>query len=217
MSTQAPLPLADRRFGKLLVLDKHRMKRGKTQAKTQWLCRCDCGCEKWISRQELVSGKTKTCRRYPCTKRGGMRDYRAYKTWRQMKSRCLHPKSKHFKHYGGRGITICKRWLTFRNFLGDMGDQPPGASIHRIDNDGNYEPGNCKWSNPKEQARNRRSSRLVEHGGLKLCLAEWEDRLGLPSGILRCRLYRGWPAEKALSLPKQAGHSRQGGARSYAP
>ena len=80
----------------------------------------------------------------------------AYRTWQHMKSRCLNPKTVRYKNYGGRGISVCDRWQDFKNFYADMGDRPPGLQIDRIDNDGNYEPGNCQWVTPKENSNNRR-------------------------------------------------------------
>jgi hypothetical protein len=85
-----------------------------------------------------------------------------YHSWQQMKDRCLNPKTKHWKHYGGRGIKVCARWAgpdSFKNFLADMGEKPPGLTIDRVNNDGNYEPGNCRWATRKQQSQNRRCSR----------------------------------------------------------
>lgn len=89
----------------------------------------------------------------------GKASSRTYRIWRGMQSRCFNPKVKEYRYYGARGIIVCDRWRDFRNFLADMGEIPSGLSIDRINNDGNYEPGNCKWSTAKEQANNRRSNK----------------------------------------------------------
>jgi hypothetical protein len=85
---------------------------------------------------------------------------RTYQTWLAMRQRCLNPKNPAYKNYGGRGITICERWASFANFLEDMGERSEGLSIERIDNNGNYEPGNCRWDTYKQQARNQRRNKL---------------------------------------------------------
>lgn len=77
-----------------------------------------------------------------------------YGSWRAMRERCTNPKNKYFKNYGGRGITVCDRWHIFEHFLADMGERPPGLTLDRKDNDGNYEPGNCRWATPSEQNKN---------------------------------------------------------------
>jgi hypothetical protein len=109
----------------------------------------------------------------------GKSNTRVYEIWHGMKKRCLNRKCKAYPRYGGRGITVCDRWLTFENFLADMGEPPPGASIERLHNDRGYEIGNCIWADGTTQARNRRNARVVEMNGEKLPLVVAADRLGI--------------------------------------
>lgn len=139
-------------------------------------CKCSCGTEREILRSNLVSGKTRSC---GCKKSKLIADKKTthgqsakktskptklYRTWASMKTRCENEKSKSYHNYGGRGIKICDEWSrSFENFAKDIGEPPSGVhSIDRIDPDGNYEPGNCRWADKKTQARNRRSVRLSE-------------------------------------------------------
>jgi hypothetical protein len=127
-----------------------------------------------------------------------------YSAWVGMHGRCFNPKNHKYADYGGRGITVCDRWrYSFENFLADMGRKPSlKHSLGRIDNDGNYEPGNCRWETIAQQTRNRRSNRLLTIHGETLCLTDWAKRYGLPprTVLARVRDY-GWTIERALTTP----------------
>ncbi len=157
--------LAGQKFGYLTVIERVPPAKGKT---TSWVCRCDCGSEKvcLVQMGSLVAGLTVSCgchrkrlTKSINTKHGfrGAKPERTYVSWQSMKDRCTNPNLPKWKNHGGRGVTFCARWEKFECFLEDMGIRPEGMSLDRINNDGNYEPSNCKWSTPSEQARNRRT------------------------------------------------------------
>lgn len=126
-----------------------------------------------------------------------------YTAWIGMKGRCYNPNDGKFYRYGARGITVCDRWVnSFENFLEDMGTRPsPKHSLHRKENDENYDPQNCVWATPKEQARARRSNRIVEFRGESLILIEWSERLNMSWDVLWARLKLGWTVERAFTQP----------------
>lgn len=142
------------------------------------LYRCQCGTEREVNMSHVRNGRSKSCgchkrevSRKICAERAGpnhpsyrhgLRRSKIHNCWAKMKDRCFNPNNEAYRNYGGRGITVCERWLSFDNFLADMG-QPPGPqySIDRINNYGNYEPGNCRWATRKQQANNRRTCRAV--------------------------------------------------------
>lgn len=150
------------RFNKMVVLGRA----DPTPKHLMVLCRCDCGALKTVSLGHLRDGSTKSC---GCHRRdlrtnlqhGGKvngRESRTYNSWRCMKARCYNPHDPYYHRYGGRGIRVCDRWReSFVNFVADMGERPPGKTIDRIDNDGDYSPSNCKWSTPSEQNRVHRA------------------------------------------------------------
>lgn len=165
--------LKNKRFGRLVVIAETEERRNKYVV---WLCKCDCGNQIKVQSSYLLDKRTgygrKSCgclmsdikKKHGHTNSKGFRS-KTYKSWDSMKQRCLNPNNKKYFLYGGRGITICERWLEengFENFLADMGERPEGKTLDRIDNDGNYEPSNCKWSTIKEQNNNRRGLKNVK-------------------------------------------------------
>jgi hypothetical protein len=121
-----------------------------------------------------------------------------YRAWESMKRRCTNPAHQHYASYGGRGIDFCVAWKQFSTFLADMGDRPPNRTLERRDNNGSYEPGNCYWATAKQQARNRRSSVLIEFQGRTQPVAAWCEELGLTYYTVLARLKAGYSPEIAF-------------------
>lgn len=130
-------------------------------------------------------------------------DPKYYDIWVQMRARCNNPNHPSFKWYGARGIFVCERWNSFQTFAEDMGERPEGMQIDRIDNDGNYEPENCRWVTSTENHRNRRGNRLLTAFGETKTMAEWleDDRCAVSKNTLKNRVFRGWPDEEAITSP----------------
>jgi len=132
----------------------------------------------------------------------------AYQSWSAMNERCRNPKHHAWDNYGGRGITICDRWREFENFLTDMGERPGKEyTLDRYpDNNGNYEPGNCRWANRHEQQRNTSKNRRFTFNGETLCIAEWAQKLKMPYAVVRDRIVKyGWAPEVAFTVPYKEG------------
>jgi hypothetical protein len=125
-----------------------------------------------------------------------------YRVWQAMVSRCTLERSKFFYRYGGRGIKVCDRWRDFKNFYEDMGDRPsPSHSIDRVNNDGNYEPGNCRWATRAEQDLNNSRNVHLTHEGKTMTMKEWAIAKGIRYGTLVTRVARGWSDDRALETP----------------
>ena len=132
----------------------------------------------------------------------GMSKTPEYKAWYDMKDRCFNLNRKYYSHYGGRGIKVCDRWLNFENFLADMGSRPTAKySLDRIDNDGDYQKDNCKWSTRVEQENNKRSNRLITIGCVTLTIAQWTKEMGFAKTVVLDRLKAGWSELKAVMTP----------------
>lgn len=130
-----------------------------------------------------------------------------YLSWQRMKTRCFNQNSVDYARYGGRGITVCDRWLQFENFLEDMGARPDGLQLDRIDNNGNYEPSNCRWVSKKENARNRSSCVFIVIEGKRLTVTEWADITGVNAEAIQQRIKRGWDPVSAATEPLYARYS----------
>ena len=133
-------------------------------------------------------------------------------TWMAMRARCSNKNNSRYQYYGGRGIKVCERWSSYANFLSDMGERPEGKTIDRIDNDGDYEPWNCRWSTPREQRHNQRKYcnysdvNMLTHDGITKSVSEWAKHAGLNRLTLRWRLNNGWPPGEALGLKPHLGN-----------
>ncbi len=202
------------RFGRLIVTGIRRVD-GRVVAD----CQCDCGSLKMIRVSHLRSGGVQSCGclKRETARRNGMANRKhgqsvpgertaTYRSWETMKARCLNPHDPSYKDYGARGITVCQEWReSFEAFFIDMGDRPRGMTIDRIDVNDGYCPGNCRWSSPSRQGRNKRNNRLVEFRGETVPLVVVAEQTGVPYQRLHERIVRrGWSVEDAINKPSRA-------------
>lgn len=175
-----------------------------------FIVKCKCGTEKILPLIKFRSGKTKSCgclRRQTGNKASGFRHGNtaggkvtpSYSSWRNMKHRCNSNKHINSNRYKQRGINYCKEWESFENFLADMGEPPTEFhSLDRIDNDGNYEPSNCRWANQKEQVRNSTTAKFITHKGITKSVVEWAEYFCVNYDNFRGRISRGYTVEEAI-------------------
>lgn len=200
--------MAERRYGRLTVVGAE----GRTRDLVQ--CRCDCGTVGQWRLNSLRSGNTTSCgcaqregatsRCLSRTKHGHSRrsgESPEYVVWQNMLRRCRDPNNKRWARYGGRGISVHAAWVaSFAAFLRDVGPRPsPAHTLDRVNNDGNYEPGNVRWTTCDKQAGNKSNTRWIEAFGERLSLSDWERRTGIHHTLIRYRLRVGWSPERALS------------------
>lgn len=206
-----PAPVGER-FGRWTVLGFE----GRQNAQAQWRVRCACGAEHVRFAASVVKGHSTQCNAcgiedgaairtlpVPTRKPGSSLHRPEYKSYKAMLDRCYEPARKSYALYGGRGIAVCERWREertgFANFFADLGPSPgKGYSIERVDNDGDYEPGNVRWATAKEQARNTRRNRVIELDGRAQCIAAWAEEVGIRPEIISTRLQRGWSEREAV-------------------
>ena len=200
------IEMIGRTFGRLTVLEDA----GPTNSnERRYLCICECGGKRRVRGARLRHGEATDC---GCGAREiisrtakrtftvhGLSRTPTYSVWHGIIGRCTNPKSGAWKNYGGRGISVCERWRDFLSFLEDMGERPQATEIDRIDNDGNYEPGNCRWVTRRQNLSNRRNSRFLSANGNTMTIAEWSIKTGIQDGTIRARLRRKCSPEEALA------------------
>ena len=195
MKTKA-IDMTGKRYSSLIAL---RVAGKATSRDIKWLFRCDCGTEFEANGYYARSGKIINCptcaaeRSRTASVKHGLTGSPEFEIWTGMLTRCYNQKSTSFKNYGGRGIAICDRWKdSFENLWADMGSRPSCIhSIERSDNDGDYEPENCFWATPKEQANNRRTSVKVTIDGITKNMGTWAREFGVQAPTASLRLKRG--------------------------
>jgi hypothetical protein len=200
--------LIGKKFGMLLVIE--RLENSKSN-KTVYRCLCDCGKTKDVLSINLKEEQTISC---GCIRKSKNPNYKKvarslnyikeYRAWKGIRARCYNNKNKKYLSYGGRGIIVCDRWIdSYKNFLQDMGICPDESkSIERIDNNGNYEPSNCRWATIDEQANNRRTNVFITYNNETLTLAQWGKKIGVSGSTIAHRLKIGWSIEKTLTTEK---------------
>lgn len=189
-------------FGRWTVQGEAFPVRSRVRSHFKVVCQCDCGNVSVVQCDNLTSGASTGC--CDCQLTHGRSGDRIYTVWSNMWGRCVSPNNISYKHYGGRGITVCDRWRDFEAFVDDMGEPPEGSQIDRIDNDGNYEPGNCRWTTRVENARNKRSNRVITIGGVEKCLAEWSRESGVSVPTIIYRLRNGvCPHDAVFTKPRR--------------
>lgn len=208
--------LTGKNFNNLKVLDFDSNKGGRTY----WKCRCICGNICIAEAYKIKSGHTKSCGCLSEANKKKLRENsikhqktntKLYRVWQNMKRRCDTPSLKSYKHYGGRGITVCKEWrndfMNFYNWAINNGYKE-NLTIERIDVNGNYQPNNCRWATAKEQANNKRNNKFVKYKDKKLSINQWSEKTGIKRETIAWRLKHDFPLEKVFAKENFAQHTK---------
>lgn len=204
--------LMGRRFSRWLVIG--RAESADRRRRPRWSCRCDCGVVRDVCAETLTRGVSRSCgclQRDTVSKHGhakhGEKRSLMFGIWVGMIQRCDNPNAAGYATYGARGVSVCPRWRSsFAAFLEDMGPRPsPKHSIDRIDNDGIYEPANCRWATREQQSCNMSTNRHIVFDGKRLTIAEWARETGMPRATIDYRIRSGWSAAEALTSPANKG------------
>ncbi len=204
--------LTGQRFGRLVVESFHR----SDKEHKYWICRCDCGKQKIVRTSNLKSGAVKSCgcllyetqmkNREKAIKHGCSHKERLYETWKNMKRRCYDTTNKRADFYCNKGVVVCEEWkedyLAFKEWAMSNGYKE-NLTLDRIDNNGNYEPSNCRWATAKIQANNQSRNHHLTYNGETHTMAEWADILGFTYTTINNRVQRGWSVERIITTPQR--------------
>ena len=207
--------ITGQRFGRLVAVC-YTGKKTFPSGNAIWQFKCDCGNTVERTRPDVKVSKTPSCGCYVkerasnLNKTHGGRHDRLYLVWMDMRRRCSDKKDSNYSRYGGRGIKVCDEWKeysAFKYWAYQSGYNPDAkygkCTIDRIDTNGNYCPGNCRWADAKTQNNNRRNNRVIEFNGKKQTLKQWTEELNLNYGMIDKRLNAGWDVERAFSQPQR--------------
>jgi len=201
------IDLTNQKFTRLTVIS---LKEITSKHVVMWNCKCDCGKELIVRTSCLRTKNTQSCGCLlidSATKHGHNKSQTSkptptYVCWQGMIQRCYDKNFSRYYLYGGRGIEVCDRWRDFRNFLADMGEKPDKMSIDRYpNNDGNYEPSNCRWATMKQQGQNRRTNKLLIHNGESKSVSEWAEIMEVPRSVFQDRIRLGWSDSAIITTP----------------
>lgn len=159
------------------------------KGRQHWWFECECGVQKMIRQDSVQNGSTKSCGCLLKEIQHKMSSTIEYNSWRKMKNRCNSKNNDSYSRYGGRGIKVCKSWMKFENFYKDMGNRPRGKSLDRIDNNGDYEPNNCRWATPKQQMNNTRNNIFVSVNGVQIPFSELAEMFNQHPRNLQWRIF----------------------------
>jgi len=198
------IDITGERYGRLVAIE-YVGRNEKNNSISLWKYKCDCGNEVVLPMSAVRSGNTKSCGCYKRDKsiKHNMTGTKLYRVWKGMRDRCNKENSCNYFRYGARGIRVCEEWQGdngFQNFYDWSMENgyKNGLWIDRIDNNGNYEPSNCKWSTPKEQGNNRRVTVYYTIDGVSKTASQWSEISGVRPSVIRSRIYRGWDVKKAV-------------------
>lgn len=201
------IDLTGQRFGRLIVLSRTN---NDSQGKPRWICKCDCGAETTVASADLKKkGRgTKSCgclareRASARVSTHRMSKHPAYAVWRSMLARCRNSQHYAWHNYGGRGITVADEWGVFERFWADMGPSyAPGLTLDRRDNDKGYSASNCRWTDRRTQAQNKRTARVIDTPKGPMNVSEAAREFGVKASTILYRIKQGWPDDKLLIRP----------------